>query len=126
MTHATWDRTEDHGAVVARTRDAGGWTINRVTFAEPQDISGILASLPDGGCRCPHWGVVLSGSVTAGYPDGREESYGAGDAFHMPAIHTSWRAAAGTDLVQFSPSDLLAETDAAIGAAIERAHGATS
>ena len=126
MAEGTWDRIDDHGAVVARTKDAGGSTINRVTFTEPQDISAILASLPDGGCRCPHWGVVLSGTVAVGYPDGHEESFGAGDAFYMPAIHTSWRAEAGTELVQFSPSDLLAETDAAIGAAMSRAQGGTT
>ena len=111
---------------IARTKDAGGSTINRVTFTEPQDITAIISSLPAGGCRCPHWGVVLSGRVTVGYPDGREESFGSGDAFYMPAVHDSWRAEAGTEIVQFSPSDLLAETDAAIGAAMKRARDAAA
>ncbi len=62
--------------------------------------------------------------MTVGYPDGREESYGSGDAFYMPAVHDSWKAEAGTEIVQFSPSDLLADTDAAIGAAMQRAQQA--
>jgi hypothetical protein len=124
MASSTWDRVDDYGAVIARTKEAGGSTIDRVRFAEPQDISAIISALPAGGCRCPHWGVVLSGRVTVGYPDGRAESFGPGDAYYMPAVHDSWQAEAGTEIVQFSPSDLLAETNAAIGAAMAAAQGA--
>ncbi len=124
--NASWDKVEDHGVVVDQTKAAGGYTINLVTLHESQDITPVLASLSEGMCNCPHWGYLLAGRVTVGYEDGRAETVEAGDAFYMPAGHTSWRADAGTELVQFSPSDLLAEVDVAIADAMQNAGPADS
>jgi mannose-6-phosphate isomerase-like protein (cupin superfamily) len=118
---ARWDRIEDHGVAVDRMKEAAGYTINLVTINTAQDITPILASLAEGKCTCPHWGYMLSGRVTVRYDDGREEILDAGDPFYMRAGHTSWRADAGTELLQFSPSDLLAEVDAAISKAMASA-----
>lgn len=119
VSSTSWDKVEDHGVVVDRSKAAGGYTINLVTINEGQDITPVLASLPEGKCQCPHWGVVISGRIDVRYDDGRSETFEAGDPFYLPAGHTSWRAPAGTELVQFSPADLLAETDAAIARAMQ-------
>ena len=57
--------------------------------------------------------------MTVKYGD-REETYVAGDAFYMTPGHTP-AAEAGTELVMFSPSDLLAETDAAVAKGMQAA-----
>jgi hypothetical protein len=96
-------------------------TVNFVTIRESHDLAPILANLPTGRCECPHWGVVSKGELTATYADGTDEVYGPGDAFYMTPGHTA-AAVAGTEFVQFSPSDLLAETEAAIVAAMQGAN----
>jgi hypothetical protein len=92
-------------------------TVNFVTIRQDHDLAPILAKLPTGRCECPHWGVVSKGRITASYPGQADEVYEAGDAFYMTPGHTA-AAVAGTEFVQFSPSDLLAETEAAIAAAM--------
>jgi hypothetical protein len=94
-----------------------GYTVNFVTIRQDSDLAPMLASLPDGRCQCPHWGVMTKGRMTVSYPD-REETFEAGDAFYMPPGHTPF-AAAGSEFIQFSPSDLLAETEAAIAKAMQ-------
>ena len=77
------------------------------------------ARLPPGGnCSCPHWGYVVKGRVVVRYAD-REEALEAGDAFYMPPGHAP-EAEEGTELIQFSPTEQLAEVEAAIAAAAER------
>src|SRR5262245_1451715 len=78
----------------------------------------VLASLPGGNCSCPHWGYVLKGRVVVRYAD-RQETLQAGDAFYMPPGHAP-EAEEGTELIQFSPTEQLAEVEAAIAAAVGR------
>jgi len=103
---------KDYGVVVDRSSEMDGYTVNIVTMVEPQDMTGMLSSLPGGQCHCPHWGYILSGRMTVRYDD-HEETVEAGDAFYMPPGHVPTYEA-GTELVQFSPTDQLAETEAAI------------
>jgi len=90
-----------------------------VTFREDADITGILAGLSQGKCICPHWGYLFQGEISVAYDTGQHETIEAGSAFYAPAGHTSWRAAAGTEMLMFSPADLLAEVEAAITAMME-------
>lgn len=69
----------------------------------------LLAGLPGGMCQCRHWGFMTAGRMTVRYVD-REEVFDAGDAFYMPPGHTP-AAEAGTEFIQFSSTDLLAETE---------------
>ena len=71
-----------------------------------------LSGLPGGQCHCPHWGYVFKGQITVTYGD-REEVIGAGDAFYMPPGHVP-AALAGSEFIQFSPTDQLKVTLAAI------------
>jgi hypothetical protein len=54
--------------------------------------------------------------------DDREEVYDAGDAFYHPPGHRPY-VDAGTELLQFSPTDKLAETETAIADWMSRQHG---
>jgi hypothetical protein len=102
----------DYGTTRDRFTDLDGYTVNFVTVDEAMDLAPMLATLPDGKCQCPHWGVIKKGQMTVTYAD-REEVFDAGDAFYMPPGHTP-RVIAGTEFVQFSPTAELAATEAAI------------
>ena len=113
------EKTNDYGAVLDRSSDLEGYTASFVTFREESDITEILASLSEKKCICPHWGYLFSGRIFVAYDNGREETIDVGDAFYTPAGHTSWRAEAGTEMLIFGPTDLLAEVDAAITAVMQ-------
>jgi mannose-6-phosphate isomerase-like protein (cupin superfamily) len=98
-------QVEDHGPVEDRHEDVDGYTINFLTFRVDIDGAPLLKGLPDDKCNCPHWGYVLKGRVTYRFGD-RDEVFEAGDAFYVPAGHTP-EVAAGTEYVQFSPSEQL-------------------
>ena len=104
--------TQDFGLAVDRTAHLDDITVNIVSIREAHSLKDALAGLPDGNCKCPHWGYVLNGSLTVDYGD-REETYGPGDAFYMTPGHVP-AAEAGTEFVQFSPKEQLAKTMAAM------------
>jgi quercetin dioxygenase-like cupin family protein len=64
--------------------------------------------LPDDRCQCAHWGVVLRGQLTYRYADG-EEVIRAGEAYYCPPGHTPILSA-GTEIIEFSPTEQLAAT----------------
>ena len=107
----------DVPVVEDRACELADMTVNFVSIRETHDLAPILASLPGGVCSCPHWGVITKGRMTATYGD-REEVFEPGDAFYMTPGHTA-AAEAGTEFVQFSPTDLLAATEAAIAKAMQ-------
>jgi len=82
----------------------------------------MLSGLPGGRCPCPHWGYVLTGRMIARYA-GREEVYEAGDAFYLAPGHAP-AAEAGTEFIQFSPSDQLQEVEAAMMRQMQQMQGA--
>ena len=87
---------------------AGGYTVGFETYTADADAAPLFQGLPDDRCQCPHWGYVLSGRVDFKFAD-RDEIYEAGDAYFAPPGHTPVFFA-GTEIVEFSPSDGLAET----------------
>jgi hypothetical protein len=99
---------EDHGPVVDIHEDLGGTTVNIVAFREDADGTALLKGLPDDRCQCPHWGYVLSGRLTFRFAD-HDEVFEAGDAFYLPPGHIPL-AEAGSEYVQFSPTEELART----------------
>ncbi len=66
----------------------------------------------------PALGLRAQGPVVVRYAN-REETLKPGDAFYMAPGHAP-EAEEGTELVQFSPTEQLAEVEAAIAAAAER------
>lgn len=105
-----------------RSSDLEGYTVNFVSIREGHDLAPMLAALPDGNCKCPHWGYVFTGRLTITYGD-QKEVVEAGDAFYMPPGHTP-AADSGTEFVMFSPTDELAATDAAIKEGMQAAQNA--
>jgi hypothetical protein len=103
---------EDHGVVEDRHEDVNGYTINFVSFRQDIDGTPLLKGQPDDRCQCPHWGYVLKGKLTYRFSD-HEEVFVEGDAFYLPAGHVPL-AEAGSELLQFSPSEQLAVVSAAI------------
>jgi hypothetical protein len=114
FTNKNTAETQDFGLAVDRTAHLDDITVNIVSIRETHSLKDALAGLPDGNCKCPHWGYVLNGSLTVDYGD-REETYGPGDAFYMTPGHVP-TAQAGSEFVQFSPKDQLQTTMKAIHA----------
>jgi hypothetical protein len=96
----------DHGAVVDRSEELDGYTVNFLTFREDLDQTPLLKGMPDDRCQCPHWGYVIKGKLTFRFAD-HEESFEAGDAFYLPPGHIGVQNEPGTEYLQFSPSDEL-------------------
>ena len=102
----------DMGVAEDRTEEFDGYTLNFVTIRQDADLAPMLKGLPDDRCQCPHWGYVFKGQMTVRYAD-HEDVIGPGDAFYMPPGHVP-AAVAGTEFMQFSPSDELAVSQAAM------------
>lgn len=107
---------------IDRSTDVDGYTIEFVTIKQDHSLAPMLATLPGGHCSCPHWGYLLSGTMTIHYGD-HDEVLEAGDAFYMPPGHVP-EATAGTEFVLFSPADLLAATNDAVMKGMQSANSA--
>ena len=94
-------------------KDLGGYTCGLVETAQDADLTPLLQGLPNDQCPCPHWGYVVKGSMWWRY-DGREEVIRAGEAFYVPPGHTAG-AAAGSEFLVFSPTELLKDVEAHMG-----------
>jgi mannose-6-phosphate isomerase-like protein (cupin superfamily) len=90
-------------------QELGGYTVAFETYTEDADLASLFAGLPDDRCQSVHLGYVLSGSVKFTFTDGHEEVYVAGDAYHVPPGHTP-TIYAGTEVVEFSPTEALQQT----------------
>ena len=101
-------RVEDMGVMEGRYTELGGYTVGFETFREDADAAPVFRGLPDDRCQCPHWGYVIAGRLTLRYAD-RDEVYEAGDAYVAPPGHLPL-VAAGTQVVEFSPTEELART----------------
>jgi AraC-like protein len=112
----------DFGVAEDRAGDLGGYTANFVSIRQDHDLASLLSGLPGGRCPCPHWGYIVRGRVTVRYA-GHEEVYEAGDVFYMPPGHVP-AAVAGTEIIQFSPSDQLQEVEAAMARRMQQMQGA--
>ena len=84
-------------------RDFGDYIVNFVTFHPDMDQTPLLKGLPDDRCQCPHWGYVVTGSLTYRFAD-HEETVHAGEAFYLPPGHVPVGNAPDSVIVQFSPS----------------------
>ena len=91
-----------------RSEELDGYTVGFASYTADADPTGLFRGLPDDRCQCPHWGYVISGKIVFRFAD-REETYEAGDAFYAPPGHTPL-AFAGTEIVEFSPTDEAAKT----------------
>jgi len=113
---------DQHGPVEDRHEEIDGYTVNFVSFGVDIDGTPLLKGLPDDRCQCPHWGYVFKGKLTWRFAD-HEEVSEAGDAFYAPPGHAP-KAEAGSEFVQFSPSEALHEAQAAMMENMQAMQGA--
>ena len=99
----------------------GGYTVGFETYTADADLTPLFAGLPDDRCQCEHWGYVIKGSVTF-KTAADEETVEAGDAYYVPPGHTPVLYA-GTEVVEFSPTDELQATLKVVAENMEAAGG---
>src|SRR5215208_1819719 len=90
----------------------GEYTIGFETYTADADLADLFKGLPDDRCQCPHWGVVLKGKVKFTTDEG-ETVIEAGEAYYMPPGHLP-HLYAGTEVIEFSPTQELHETLAVV------------
>jgi mannose-6-phosphate isomerase-like protein (cupin superfamily) len=93
----------DLGVMESRSEQLDGYTVEFTTFREDADGTPVIKGLPDDRCQSPHWGYVVRGRLTFRYA-GHDETYEAGDAYYAPPGHIPV-VTAGTEVVEFSPTD---------------------
>jgi hypothetical protein len=94
-------------------------TVGFETYTADADLTPFFVGLPDDRCQARHWGYVIRGKVVFHTANG-DETFEAGDAYvvgpgHTPTIY------AGTEVVEFSPTDEFAATMEVVGKNMENA-----
>jgi len=102
------DRTElptrlEAGGVCIQAHDWSELNVARIRFPKGADATPLLVGLPGNLCQCPHWGMVLQGSIHVRYTDGTEEIVRAGEVYYWPPGHTVW-VDEDYEAVEFSPA----------------------
>jgi hypothetical protein len=126
-------KTSKHGATESvkldgyegHLQELDGYTVGFETYTKDADLAPLFTGLPDDRCQCVHLGYVLSGKVKFTFADGHEEVYAAGDAYHAPPGHTP-TLYAGTEVVEFSPTEALQQTLEVVGRNMEAAKATTA
>ena len=98
--------------------DLEGYTVAYEEFTSDQDPAPLFKGLPDDHCQCPHWGLVVKGELTYRYADGTSETMQAGETYYVRPGHLPLFTA-GTETIEFSPTDGLAETVAVVTKNVE-------
>jgi hypothetical protein len=87
----------------------GGWTVGFEAYTADADLAPLFKGLPDDECQCEHMGYVIRGKVGFRSAGGGEELFEAGDAYYVGPGHTPILYA-GTEVVEFSPTEELGRT----------------
>lgn len=99
--------------------EATDLTVGFETYTADADLTPFFVGLPDDRCQARHWGYVLRGKVVFHTADG-DETFEAGDAYAVGPGHTP-RIYAGTEVVEFSPTEEFAATMEVVGRNMENA-----
>jgi hypothetical protein len=67
-------------AIETRGVEWGEQLVRHLDLPAGVDFTPLFEGLPGDMCQCPHWGVVLEGSIHLRYADGSEEVTNAGEA----------------------------------------------
>ena len=111
----------DMAAAEDRGEEFDGYAVTFVTIRQDADLAPMLKGLPDDRCQCPHWGYVLSGTLTWRYAD-HEEVCEAGEAYYAPPGHAP-SATAGSEFLLFSPAEELRAVEAVINQNMQAMQG---
>jgi hypothetical protein len=82
----------------------GKFSAEYFSFGAGADITPLLHGLEGDLCQCPHWGYVVTGTVTTTFSNGEQETARKGDLFYWPPGHTV-KAEDDSDLILFSPQE---------------------
>jgi hypothetical protein len=118
----TASRVEDMGIMEGRYEELGGYTVGFETFRADADGTSLFCGLPDDRCQSPHWGYVVAGRVTFRFAD-HDEVYEASDAYYAPPGHVPV-IAAGTEIVEFSPTNEYEKTRIVVAQNLAAEHSA--
>ena len=113
VTKETASHVEEMPGYEGRFEQLGEYTVAFERFGQNMDAAPLFHGLPDDRCQSPHWGIVVKGSITFRYADG-EETIGEGEVYYAAPGHTPVLTA-GTEVIEFSPSDKLGETMEVVG-----------
>jgi len=72
------------------------------TLAAGVDTAPLFEGLTGNLCQCPHWGYVLSGSLTTTDAEGARETVSGGELFYWPPGHNV-HVDADAEIIMFSP-----------------------
>lgn len=92
------------GDVCIRATSWDALNVAHIQFPAGADAAPLLQGLPDDLCQCPHWGLVLKGSIIVRYADGAEERINTGEAYYWPPGHTV-RVDEDYQAIEFSPAE---------------------
>ena len=110
----------DEPVIEGRYAELEDLTVGFETHKADVDPAELFRGLPDNRCQCKHIGYVISGRIVFRYAD-HDETYEAGDAYVAPPGHLPLMFA-GTELVEFSPTESLNATMSVVGANLAAAH----
>src|SRR5438128_12571182 len=114
LSKATAPHTEELGPLVGHYGELDDYTVGFEHFHADADATPLFKGLPGDRCQSPHWGYVIAGRVTFKYAD-HDEVYDVGDAYYAPPGHIPV-VDAGTEVVEFSPTEEYAKTVAQVEA----------
>lgn len=101
-------KMEIPGAVIRQRTDFGDATgLGKIsgeyfTLAAGVDTTPLFEGLDGNACQCPHWGYVLSGTLTTKGADGATETVSMNDLFYWPPGHNV-KVDADAEIIMFSP-----------------------
>jgi hypothetical protein len=102
-TTVTWE-----GVDIGHADLEGGYAVCFETHTANADLAPLFRGLPEDRAQLPRWGYVIEGRIGFRFAD-CEEIYQAGEAYYVGPGHTPVHYA-GTEIVEFSPSEILNET----------------
>ena len=103
----------DEDVIEGRYVELDGYTVAYETYKADFDPAPLFQGLPGDRCQCPHWGIVVRGTMVFRYAD-HDERFEAGDAYYGAPDHVPLLLA-GSEVVEFSPSVELQQTMAVVG-----------
>lgn len=103
------EHLEMEGSFSGDYGELDGYTIGFERYEADSDPRELFRGLPDDRCQSPHWGVVLKGTLIYEESDGSRTEIGEGEAYYVAPGHLPVFTA-GTEVVEFSPTDELTRT----------------
>lgn len=108
-----------------RFTEIGPMTVQFETYFEDADPARMFVGLPDDACQAMHCGYVLRGKLAFRNVDGSVEEFVAGEAYVVTGGHTPVLSA-GTEVVEFTPTEELRAALEAVTANLAAAQDAGS